>query len=788
MAAKRLRVVCEHICMLAVCFFLLWNIPYMTEAQWTFSLREYFAPVWLGLAAAALVMTRMKPGAGAYLLALPVWMGIASAYRGAEVLQAQAPQILRAVLAFGVILPAARVVRWKLLTGYVKAVLGLWTACMTLQAAIGLWAALTGHALFSLRGTWYIGVNLGDHRLYLNAYVTTGAVKLGLSALLAALGAVAFRRRALKVACVLGCLVQLACLSLTDCRTAFIAVGAGLGAMAAAAILRAGGRPGLRRALALAAALLCVLAAYACLSGLLTALSPCVPQELDNLTLTELPSHLLPHAAAEGAVQHRALEAGNLFNDRQIIWRAALRLLRREPRFLLTGTTTVLAGELTNSFILPGEYAGQPFAHVHNIYLQTLVSWGLPGALLLGAFLVRFLCAAWRVMLRYDVPMWQRLVPVPVLYVMLCEKVDCFTRLSEESPMLLFACLFAGMTLQLDARERRREAARKPAPVSVDVIIPVYNAAAYVRRAAASALACPGAGVILVDDGSTDGSGGICDALAGDPRVRVLHQANRGASAARNAGLEASGAECVAFLDADDLLVPGALSALLAQMGEADAIQGRIVRRMPDMPVCRAVRRMSGREALAEALCDPTRRLLCHGWVFRRELLKERFHEALTMGEDGEWLLRTLPHARSAAFADLPVYRYTVRPDSALHGGSGVTEAYLRTLEAARPALERLGLPREAALYRLTHLLLILTHGGDGQAEQLRDGEPFMQDFTCARLRGASPRMTALRLLRRRAFAAARGCIRVRRWMNRLSEERLPETDPDWHISETQLD
>lgn len=773
MTGRRLRDICEHVYMLAVCLFLLWNIAYMTEAQWTFDVRGAFPAVWLGLAAAALAMGRMKPGSGGLMLALPVWMLVSSAWRGTEVLAAQMGMIARAVLAFGVMLPAARIIRRERFCCWLTALLALWTACMTLQAMTGLWAALTGHAVFSLKGTWYIGVNLGDHRLYLNAYVTTGAVKMGLSVLLAALGAALSRRKAARALYILCALVQLSCLSLTDCRTAFIAVGVGLGAMLAVCLLHAkrSARRWMRHALAAAAIPLCAVAAYICLSGLLTALSPHVPQTLDNLTLPELPAHLLSHAAAEGAVQHRALEAGNLFNDRQIIWRAALRLLRYEPEFLLTGTTTALSPALTNLYVMPVEYTGRPFAHVHNIYLQTLVSWGVPGLLLLGVFLLAFLRAAWRVMVRHELPVWQRFAPIPALYVMLCDMVDCFTRLSEDSPMLLFACLFAGLTLAIDAQAawRAREACRADSPV--DVIIPVYNAASYVRRAAASALECPGVRVILVDDGSTDGSAGICDELARDDRVTVLHQENRGASAARNAGLAAATAGYVAFLDADDVLLPGALAALMRCMDGVDAAQGVILRDVPEALPRVRVRRLPGRAALSQALSDPTRHLLCHGWLFRRSLLTESFDETLTMGEDGEWLLRTLQGAEAAAFTNIPAYRYTVRADSAVHGGTGVKDAYLRTLSASCPVLEKLNMPQEAALYRLTHLLLILTHGKDAQTQTLREDASFAGDFDVARLRGLSPRMLTLRLLKWRVYPLAEMAIRLRRLINRRDEE-----------------
>lgn len=776
MSAKRIRVVCEHVYMLAVCAFLLWDIPYMTEAQWTFDIRGCFPAVWYGLAAAALVMARLKMGAAWLPAGLLAWMAAASAYRGANVLTAQLPMIAHGVLAFLVILPAPRIVEMKRLTGYLRGLLAVWTAFLTAQAVLGLWAALTGHAVFSLKGTWYIGVNLGDNRLYLNAYVTTGAVKLGLSVLLAMVGAALARRPAAKMLYALCALAQLLCLSLTDCRTAFIAVGAGLGAMAAAAICRRGEkRRWLRLGCALAAALVLTVGMYLTLSRTLTALAPHVQRELDNITMLELPAHLLPEAAAEEAVQHRALEADNLFNNRQIIWTAALRLLRSEPKFLLTGTTAALAPALTNAHILPAEYAGRPFAHVHNIYLQTLVSWGLPGFLLLAALLTLFLLAARRVLFRHrGLPLWQRIAPVPALYVMLCEMVDCFTRLSENSPLLLYGCLFAGLTLAIDARARGAAYADRPVEAAVDVIIPVYNAADYVARAVRSALAGGAARVILVDDGSTDGSGAVCDMLAErDLRVTVVHQENRGASAARNAGMTQVRAELAVFLDADDLLVPGALAALTAQLGDADAIQGRIVRKLPDAPrKCKTVR-MSAREALAVALNDPTRHLLCHGWVFRASMLTERFDESLSMGEDGEWLLRTLKNAKNAAFCDVPAYCYTVRADSALHGGgTDVTEAYLETLAASSASLNGLDMPQEAAMYRLTHLLLMLTHGDLNRAAQLRESVPFAEDFRHVRLRGASARVLALRLLKGRIYPLAKLAIRMRRWRNSLVSDR----------------
>ena len=93
------------------------------------------------------------------------------------------------------------------------------------------------------------------------------------------------------------------------------------------------------------------------------------------------------------------------------------------------------------------------------------------------------------------------------------------------------------------------------------IVIPCYNQRRYLAEALLSALAQRGADVIVVDDGSTDGS---AEVAARYPGVRVIRQANAGVAAARNAGLRAASGEFVLFLDADDRLTAGAVERLRA--------------------------------------------------------------------------------------------------------------------------------------------------------------------------------------------------------------------------------
>ena len=93
----------------------------------------------------------------------------------------------------------------------------------------------------------------------------------------------------------------------------------------------------------------------------------------------------------------------------------------------------------------------------------------------------------------------------------------------------------------------------------ISVIVPVYNVEKYLRRCVDSILTQTFTDfeVLLIDDGSTDGSGKICDEYAKkDKRVRVFHKENGGVSSARNLGLDNVRGRYVTFVDADDKISP----------------------------------------------------------------------------------------------------------------------------------------------------------------------------------------------------------------------------------------
>ena len=113
--------------------------------------------------------------------------------------------------------------------------------------------------------------------------------------------------------------------------------------------------------------------------------------------------------------------------------------------------------------------------------------------------------------------------------------------------------------------------------ISVSVLVPVYNAQKYLERCVDSIFGQTFTDyeLILIDDGSTDDSGKMCDDYArSNPQVRVIHQTNQGVSAARQAGLDAATGEYVIFADPDDWVEPTMLEELfeVAINNDADVV------------------------------------------------------------------------------------------------------------------------------------------------------------------------------------------------------------------------
>ena len=197
---------------------------------------------------------------------------------------------------------------------------------------------------------------------------------------------------------------------------------------------------------------------------------------------------------------------------------------------------------------------------------------------------------------------------------------------------------------------------------TVSVIVPAWNAERTLDRCVQSILSQPlRAGTLaclLVDDGSTDRSGELCDEYARrDARVRVLHKENGGPSPARNAALDVCEGEYVVFLDSDDTLRPGALQAALdAQAADPAAFVIWRYTLEPDDPAAAGAQAQPAPQgALARLYLQ---NLLSMPWnkLYRGDLARQlRFDESFTLGEEIQFVLdyivllgRTQPDFRYA--------------------------------------------------------------------------------------------------------------------------------------------
>ncbi len=174
---------------------------------------------------------------------------------------------------------------------------------------------------------------------------------------------------------------------------------------------------------------------------------------------------------------------------------------------------------------------------------------------------------------------------------------------------------------------------------TVSFIVPVHDGARYLGACLASirAQTVPPLEVLVIDDGSTDESGDVARSF-GDP-VRCLRQSHGGASKARNLGIAAARGDLLAFLDADDLIVPAKLERQLARFAADPRLQFCDAYTQnfwsPEIPV--EARVADPRESFTHG--DAPKPGLIITWLCRRGLFDRLgpFDPSLALGEDAEW-------------------------------------------------------------------------------------------------------------------------------------------------------
>ena len=231
---------------------------------------------------------------------------------------------------------------------------------------------------------------------------------------------------------------------------------------------------------------------------------------------------------------------------------------------------------------------------------------------------------------------------------------------------------------------------------TISVIVPVFNVAGYLPQCVDSILSQDYGNleVILIDDGSTDGSGEICDRYAAlDSRVRAIHQKNGGAAAAKNAGLRLATGEYLAFADSDDYLEPGAYGFLMKVLLEngADAVQGsfrEVYRnRAEEQRISEEI--LEGYDYLLRFPKDFSCALLWNK-LYRRALFDGVFFEEGHKIDDEYFTYQGFLQPRKVVRMDRVVYNYRKRASSVMSSPESAERLVLDCLDSAAKRRQRI--------------------------------------------------------------------------------------------------
>lgn len=223
---------------------------------------------------------------------------------------------------------------------------------------------------------------------------------------------------------------------------------------------------------------------------------------------------------------------------------------------------------------------------------------------------------------------------------------------------------------------------------TVSVIVPVYNAEKTLRRCVDSILnqEYTDLELLLMDDGSSDGSGAVCDEYrAKDPRVRVVHKENTGVSDTRNQALALAEGTYLQFLDSDDWITPDATRLLVraAQENQCDLVIADFYRvvgeRLSHKGDIDETGVMTREEFAGHMMENPADFYYGVLWnkLFRRELVERyrlRMDEKISWCEDFMFNLEYILHAERFYAVQVPIYYYVKTKGSLVSQGSSITK------------------------------------------------------------------------------------------------------------------
>lgn len=229
----------------------------------------------------------------------------------------------------------------------------------------------------------------------------------------------------------------------------------------------------------------------------------------------------------------------------------------------------------------------------------------------------------------------------------------------------------------------------------VSVIVPIYKVEDYLEKCVGSILnqTYHNLEIILVDDGSPDNCGKMCDEYAKkDNRIKVIHQKNMGLSGARNSALDIMNGDAVTFVDSDDTIDPHMIEYLVSDMEQygADIVECqfyRVINNAAKAPeYLKATKVCSCEQALLIDLSSKGGSVSACGKLYRRNIFEEHRFELGKIGEDSYAIIGSIRNAEKIIIDHRPMYYYYHRNNSITT--TGFNERTLDSIKAAKINLE----------------------------------------------------------------------------------------------------
>lgn len=252
----------------------------------------------------------------------------------------------------------------------------------------------------------------------------------------------------------------------------------------------------------------------------------------------------------------------------------------------------------------------------------------------------------------------------------------------------------------------------------ISIIIPVYNVEKYIERCVESLLrqTFEDIEIILVNDGSKDNGGRLCDEMARkDARIKVFHQENQGVSVARNTGISNASADYIIFVDSDDFVAPTMCERLykiitekdcelvVCQAFETDSEELISYPEEKDLPAPVVLDRDAGVFKMANPLAN-----YCVPWgkIYKKDLvLNCEYPVGVPMAQDLHFVYSYFAYCKKIAFTEEKLYYYFAREDSTVHTPITGNKAH-KLLFVHSDTVERLSWVSDEKLYHQTVMYL----------------------------------------------------------------------------------